>query len=305
MMKPTSTPLLVVALLAVASLSAQNCLSDNLNLDSDVQCHPASRYLKLQFDIFDAPVEGSVIFQAYIDSTWVGNVWMEPTGSLLVHENLVGQQVTLCQFGEENCCREFSIPACSDVVCPLEDARDAIALDCNNGMIHYQFDLRHHPPIDMLTTDFGIYNEDMDYLAMASLADQDSIVDIFVPASGSDRLYTVCDLYEGMNCCISFNLPAVPCEELVMGVRDLADLGIAMYPNPVQDHLILDLGDWSPGNQGLRYRIFDSTGKPMDAGMITEPVMTLPASQYPAGMLMVGLYEGNELLGYRRIVKLH
>jgi hypothetical protein len=276
-----------------------------LHLGEVVRCHPASRYLELHFDLQDAQVEGVTLFEVFSDdTTWIGNLPLEPDGVFFILSERMGDTITLRQVGETACSREFVVPACTESVCPLQDSRAVEPMDCEGDMAHYQFIVRHDPPIEIPSTDFAVYNEHNDFLEIYSLGEADSIVHLFIPASLEDRKYRLCDLFNPEGCCIDVILPGIDCNALPTGVIDLGEIGVKVYPNPASDHIVLDLGDGLDPAERLVCRITDAAGRPFATSVISARVSRVATEAYPPGIYLVGLYRNDALLGYQRFVKM-
>ena len=284
-------------------LLAASCLSEQLHLDEVVRCHPASRYLELHFDLQDAQVEGVTLFEVLSDTTWIGNLALEPNGVLFLRSERMGETITLRQVGESACSRDFVVPACTESVCPLEHAGDAVPMACDGDMVEFQFALEHDPPIDIPTTDFAVYDEKNEFLTIYSLTEADSLVHLFIPVSATARQYRLCDLFNPEGCCVTVDLPGIDCNSVPTDVVDLEDLGVQLFPNPVSDRLQIDLAAETVLDGSYGYSIVSATGVTVASGLIDRRPVSVDMGALPAGIYMVGLRQGDVPLGYRRVVK--
>jgi len=166
-------------------------------------------------------------------------------------------------------------------------------------MAHYQLVLRHDSPINIPSTDFAVYDETGEFITVISVWEGDSTFNLFVPASPVDRRYSLCDIFQYPACCIEFTLPAVSCDSLAVKTVSLPMPDVRLYPYPLTDLLWIDVaGDGSYG-----YRIGSATGGMVASGIIDRRPVSVDMSSLPAGIYMVGVWQGNTPLGYRRVVK--
>lgn len=275
------------------------CLVDLLSLDDVVLCHPASPFMEVRFNLWDTPVSGTNIFEVFAGEVWIGNVWMAYTGTLLVLKSHAGATITVSQFGTDGCSREFVLPGCSENVCPLGEVRESKAMDCEGVMAHYQLNLRHDSPINIPSTDFAVYDEAGEFITIMSVWEGDSTFNLFVPMSPVDRQYSLCDIFQYPECCIEFTVPAVSCDSLAVKTVNLPMPDMRLYPNPLTDLLLIDVA----GDGSYDYRIVSATGGMVASGIIDRRPMRVDMSSLPAGVYMVGLWQGDAPLGYRRVVK--
>ncbi len=281
------------------------CLADELKLSEAVRCHPASRYLELQFDLSDGQLDDPVMFEVYSDTVWLTNLSMQTTfGKVFIRNEHMGQTITISQAGETGCARDFIVPACTESVCPLDKAGEAVPMACDGDMVEFQFAVAHDPPIDITTTDFAVYDEKNEFLTIYSLGEADSLVHLFIPVSATERQYTLCDLFNPEGCCIKVDLPGIDCNSVPTDVVDMGDLGVNVFPNPVSDQLVIDLGNGINVDAGIAYRISSSTGQLVDAGVLTQRTTRLMTDAFPSGLFVLQLYDGPSLVGHRRFLKM-
>lgn len=288
-----------------ADLIAAACVTDDLDLAETVRCHPASRYLELRFDLSGGQLADPVMFEVYSDTVWLTNLSLvTASGTIFIRNEYMGQTITISQSGETGCSRDFVVPACTETVCPLDKTGDAVPMACDGDMVEFQFALAHDPPIDISTTDFAVYDEKNEFLTIYSLAEADSLVHLFIPVSVTERQYTLCDLFNPEGCCVKVDLPGIDCNSVPTDVVDLGELGVNVFPNPVSDQLVIDLGDGMNVDAGIAYSIISSTGQLVDAGVLTQRTTRLMTDAFPSGLFVLQLHDGQSLVGHRRFLKI-
>lgn len=280
------------------------CMADMLMLNSTVRCHPETGDVELRFDFAMPPGEGGFLFDVFVDSIYLTDLWMAPWGEIMFPETLIGDTLTICQAGIPGCCQDFVVPECNLYVCQGISVGNAEPVSCQGQLAHYVIPIHPEPP-GQGTTELAIFNEAGQWVDFASLAAGDTLADLFIPASSLARSYAVCDLFAPFPwCCSELLIPALSCDSLPVGTASLGGGDIRLFPNPVRESLHIDLAGFSPMHGPWAFRVIDSTGDLVMTGVLEQPGGTIEMASMPPGTYWVGVWLDDVRLGGSQVVKI-
>ena len=85
---------------------------------------------------------------------------------------------------------------------------------------------------------------------------------------------------------------------IILGISDdINDLGISVYPNPIIDRLIIDIGE----NQNIQIEILDNSGKLIISKATKQQITSIDLSGYTPGIYFINL-TNDEISTVKRII---
>lgn len=87
-----------------------------------------------------------------------------------------------------------------------------------------------------------------------------------------------------------------------VGLSDVATLGLSVFPNPVRDVLVLDVGDYYPLNG--QFRMFDTAGRQVHHRQVLEKQVQMNVAHLPNGLYFYEFWDGGRRLGQGKVVKI-
>lgn len=94
-----------------------------------------------------------------------------------------------------------------------------------------------------------------------------------------------------------------PYEIITLAVDDtsVSEKNILLYPNPVRDYLKIDFG--KENFQNSKYALFDSQGKMIKTGNLTQQKTELNMATLPSSVYLIQIFQDNKNIKVFKIIK--
>ncbi len=94
-----------------------------------------------------------------------------------------------------------------------------------------------------------------------------------------------------------------PYEIITLAVDDtsVSEKNILLYPNPVRDYVNIDFG--KENFQNSKYALFDSQGKMIKTGNLTQQKTELNMATLPASVYLIQIFQDNKNIKAFKIIK--